>query len=146
MSDKLERTEIRQSEIVHKLVDENVLIRLIMNISLHIFTVLFIFSVSGNKNFCQYHWTHGMRRHLFGDPSNCAKYYKCSYYNEYGYRRIRTEHLRCPQGKFFVRTLPNGQAIEAGGACIGDHPSTVSGCFLLRGTFKHFEKYSSVHY
>ena len=131
MSDKLERTEIRQSEIVHKLVDENVLIRLIMNISLHIFTVLFIFSVSGNKNFCQDHWTHGMRRHLFGDPSNCAKYYKCSYNKVYAYGKIRTEHKDCPQGKSFVQT----QSIEAGGACNGDHPRNVRSCQTVSGTY-----------
>ena len=116
-----------------------------MNFSYYILVAFFISTVKGDDP-CQRYFKHGTPRYLFSDTSNCAKYYKCSYYNEYGYRRIRTEHLRCPQGKSFVRTLPNGQAIEAGGACIGDHPSTVSGCFLLRGTFKHFEKYSSVHY
>ena len=114
-----------------------------------IFVALFISSVEGfynSVNPCQYLYTQGRRRHLFSDPSNCARYYDCSYYKEYGYDKIRTEHLLCPLGKSFVQTLPNGQSIETGGACIGDHPSTVSGCFLLRGTFKHFEKYSSVHY
>ena len=102
-----------------------------------IFVALFISSVEGfyysEPNPCQYHYTHGTRRHLFSDPSNCARYYDCSYYKEYGYGKIRTEHLHCPQGKSFVRTLPNGQSIEAGGACIGPHPSNVFQCQTHRG-------------
>ena len=93
-----------------------------------IFVALFISSVEGfynsEPNPCQY---------LFSDPSNCARYYDCSYYKEYGYGKIRTEHLHCPQGKSFVRTLPNGQSIEAGGACIGPHPSNVFQCQTHRG-------------
>ena len=102
-----------------------------------IFVALFISSVEGfyysEPNPCQYHYTHGTRRHLFSDPSNCARYYDCSHYKEYGYDKIRTEHLHCPQGKSFVRTLPNGQSIEAGGACIGPHPSNVFQCHTHRG-------------
>ena len=32
-----------------------------------------------------------------------------------------------------MQTWPDGQPIEAGGACIGPHPSTVLDCFTLRG-------------
>ena len=59
-----------------------------------IFVALFISSVEGfynsEPNPCQY---------IFSDPSNCARYYDCSYYKEYGYDTIRTEHLHCPQGE-----------------------------------------------
>ena len=115
----------------------------------NIFVAFFISTVKGYSDPCRYYFTHGTSRYLFSDASDCTRYYECSYNRgQYGYMSINSVIKHCPQGKSFVRTLPNGQAIsiEAGGACIGDHPSTVSGCFLLRGTFKHFEKYSLVHY
>ena len=108
-----------------------------MNISCYIFVAFFISTVKGYNNGdhdpCRYYFTHGMRRHLFSDASNCARYYSCSYYKEYGYGRIRSEHMHCPQGTSFVQTWPNGQSIEAGGSCIGPHPGNVFKCYSLRG-------------
>ena len=108
-----------------------------MNISCYIFIALFIYSARGyyNQSPCKYYFTPGTRRHLFSDASNCAKYYSCSYYKDYEYVRIRSEHKDCPQGKSFVTTSPNGQSIEAGGACIGAHPSNVWNCYTLIGMY-----------
>ena len=138
MTEQLDRRNWDETSWNGFLVNDNMLK---MNILCYIFIVSFIYSVRARGWYnnpsppspCYHYFTHGTLRHLFSDASNCAKYYSCSHYKDYEYVRIRSEHKDCPQGKSFVTTSPNGQPIEAGGACIGDHPSKVRNCYTLRG-------------
>ena len=113
-----------------------------MKMNTYIFVALFIYHVEGFYKTtcyhveayatpCDYWYIPGHIRYRFSDSSDCSRFYACSMQNG----RITARHCYCPRGKSFMQTWPDGQFIESGGSCIGDHPSSVMNCYTVKGTF-----------